>query len=79
MKKGICIKCSGSRVSLLNTYDGGESAGGDLNLVHFQHPENWLFKGRTFFKMEAYACFDCGYVEFYMKPGEADKLAKTEY
>lgn len=44
-------------------------------VIHQSKPENWLFKGNTYLQLEAYGCFDCGYVEFYMKPGEPDKLS----
>lgn len=74
MKNGTCLKCNSRRVSQLDTYDSTEGGATDLRLVHYRHPENWLFKGRTYFNLEAFACFDCGYVEFYMKPGEPDKL-----
>jgi predicted nucleic-acid-binding Zn-ribbon protein len=66
MKNKICIKCEGHNVRKLNTYDGNDGASRNLSLVHYKNPNAMLFKGRTYYPMYAIACFDCGYVEFYL-------------
>jgi predicted nucleic-acid-binding Zn-ribbon protein len=67
MKNGVCLKCQSTDVRKMETRDSrGDHGTTLLNLVTYKDPDAFFFKGTTFYPMLAMACFQCGYVEFYM-------------
>ncbi len=72
MKNGVCIKCKSTKVNKIKTFDRGQESLFGSREVHVVHevydPSRILFSDRSVhYPLEGWACFECGYVEFYMR------------
>ncbi|MCC7375121.1 MAG: hypothetical protein IT581_10750 [Verrucomicrobiales bacterium] len=62
-----CAKCGSMKIiPRVPMQDQGQYSDGQLKAhVGFLRPEAMLFKGRTYAKMSANICGECGYVELF--------------
>lgn len=62
-----CVKCESKGVIKARPIDnchGGRQI--TTCLVTYKYPEAWFFKGKVEYKLCAYFCNNCKYVEFYI-------------
>jgi hypothetical protein len=72
MKNGVCIKCKSTKVNKVKTQDRGQESlfgSSELHVVHEVYdPTRIFFSDRSVhYVLEAWACFECGYVESYLR------------
>jgi predicted nucleic-acid-binding Zn-ribbon protein len=72
MKNGVCIKCKSTKVNKVKTQDRGQESffsTSEANVVHEVYDPNRIFFSdrSVYYPLEGWACFECGYVEFYMR------------
>ena len=72
MSQEVCAKCNSDKiipnVTILDSGDGGD----DLSAIFDENPKALLNKKRTFHKLSAKICGNCGYTEIYA--ADFDKL-----